>query len=536
MKKEKKKILSFILAVVTIFIAAFTPAITQAAVSWPSFNSSSPIKTYTLSTGNNTPAYSDCNLNNQIGTIYASDELYIQSIGTNASGTPYCKLSYPISGGKRKEAYIPLNTITSAVVPGETGTASTGITTYCRASSANKAGAISKGDIVYKMAESGSYVQVLYNIGSASNPSGWRMAWITKNNYSNYVNISQDSGPFTGMIDVTAYFAGKTITIQSVQNGKYMCADANYNDTALMCNKDTPLNWETFTISEITPDGWVGIKAWTNNKNLSATYSITDTPVRACTDNLLLWECFRFYLRGDDFFIKAQVNNQWLSARVDKEGVPVEAYGPKPLDWERFKLRFSGQTQYITAEEVKTALNINNTQNNTQTNNWQMPMDNAYCTWRSKETWSWGTYTNNSSSRDYHIGIDIYGTNGTVYAANAGKVVAASSSASGANGRYIIIQHMIDGKTIYSFYAHLNSLNVSVGQTVSTGEKIGVAGGSGYGKNNYYGTHLHFAVVDALWSGGTYYGYATYFTGDKVTYSGVTYYNPLYVINYNKLP
>ena len=167
---------------------------------------------------------------------------------------------------------------------------------------------------------------------------------------------------------------------------------------------------------------------------------------------------------------------------------------------------------------------------------WRMPMDNAYCTWSSYSNMSWGSYTSRSGDRDYHIGIDIYGSGGRVYAAAAGKVVACSSSASGANGRYIIIQHTISGKTVYSFYAHLASLNVSTGQTVSKGTRIATAGGSGYGSSSYYGTHLHFAIVDTLWSGGGYYGYATYFTGNKVTYGGVTYYNPVYVINNNRLP
>lgn len=170
------------------------------------------------------------------------------------------------------------------------------------------------------------------------------------------------------------------------------------------------------------------------------------------------------------------------------------------------------------------------------TSSWRMPMDNAYCTWSSYSNMSWASYTSRSGDRDYHLGIDIYGTGGKVYAAAAGKVVACSTSASGANGRYIIIQHTISGKTVYSFYAHLASLKVSTGQSVSKGAQIGVAGGSGYGSSSYYGTHLHFAIVDTLWSGGGYYGYAPYFTGNKVTYSGVTYYNPVYVIKNGKLP
>lgn len=169
-------------------------------------------------------------------------------------------------------------------------------------------------------------------------------------------------------------------------------------------------------------------------------------------------------------------------------------------------------------------------------NKWEFPMDNAYCTWTNKANMSWSNYTDRSGSRDYHIGIDIYGTNGTVKAAANGKVVALSTSAKGANGRYIIIKHTISGKTVYSFYAHLSSVNVSLNQTVSVGTKIGVAGGSGYGRNNYYKTHLHFAIVDTLWSSGGYYGYATYFKGNSVRYSNVTYYNPVYVINNDRLP
>jgi len=165
------------------------------------------------------------------------------------------------------------------------------------------------------------------------------------------------------------------------------------------------------------------------------------------------------------------------------------------------------------------------------------PMKNAYCTWRTPgNNMSWSSYTNNSSSRDYHLGIDIWGNGGNVYSTADGKVVALSKSTRGANGRYIIIQHTINGKTIYSFYAHLESIAVTEGQRVSRGTKIGVAGGSGNGYNNYYGKHLHFAIVDSLWSGGGYYGYATEFSGDKIKYDRVTYYNPVFVIKNDRLP
>lgn len=102
-----------------------------------------------------------------------------------------------------------------------------------------------------------------------------------------------------------------------------------------------------------------------------------------------------------------------------------------------------------------------------------------------------------------------------------------------ANGNYVILRHTISGKTVYSFYAHLASYNVKTGQTVSKGNKIGVVGNTGTASR---GKHLHFAMMNTLWSSGAYYGYSTYFSGNKVTYSGVTYYNPVYVIQNNRLP
>lgn len=199
----------------------------------------------------------------------------------------------------------------------------------------------------------------------------------------------------------------------------------------------------------------------------------------------------------------------------------------------RFKAAFVTAADY---ERIRGGASSDTPSASSRSAAWDFPMKGAYCTWRSATNMSWASYNKNSSGRNYHLGIDIYGSNGTVYAAADGRVVAASSSTSGANGRYIILQHTLSGRTVYSFYAHLGSVSVSVGQNVSRGTKIGVAGGSGYGKNNAYGTHLHFAVVDTLWSNGRYYGYASSFSGNKVRYEGVTYYNPVYLVNNDRLP
>ena len=87
----------------------------------------------------------------------------------------------------------------------------------------------------------------------------------------------------------------------------------------------------------------------------------------------------------------------------------------------------------------------------------------------------------------YHSGIDIdgFGNDGApVVAAASGTVITASYDS--AYGNYIIIDH---GGTS-TVYAHMSSLAVSYGTTVSQGETIGYVGSTGRAT----GTHLHFEV------------------------------------------
>jgi murein DD-endopeptidase MepM/ murein hydrolase activator NlpD len=182
---KKQKMTAVIMAIVTFIALCTTPMRASASVAWPGISQSKSIKVYTISTGNTT-SYSDANLTKKVGTIYASDEIYVTSISKNSKGRWIANCTYPVKNG-RKSAIIPLSAITSATAPSEKGTASASITTYRRASNAAKAGSVSKNDVVYKLASSGSYTQILYNIGSASSPTGYRMAWITTSSYNSYV-------------------------------------------------------------------------------------------------------------------------------------------------------------------------------------------------------------------------------------------------------------------------------------------------------------------------------------------------------------
>ncbi|MEH0547409.1 M23 family metallopeptidase [Streptomyces sp. B21-105] len=83
-----------------------------------------------------------------------------------------------------------------------------------------------------------------------------------------------------------------------------------------------------------------------------------------------------------------------------------------------------------------------------------------------------------------HTGVDFHAARGTtVHAVGSGTVVEAGWG--DAYGNQIVIK-MHDGT--YTQYAHLSSIEVSVGQTVTPGQRIGLSGDTG----NVTGPHLHF--------------------------------------------
>lgn len=86
-----------------------------------------------------------------------------------------------------------------------------------------------------------------------------------------------------------------------------------------------------------------------------------------------------------------------------------------------------------------------------------------------------------------HKGIDIARpSDRTIKAADNGTVVSAGNDGGG-YGNKIVIDHNNGFRTVY---AHLDSISVSVGQTVSKGSKIGIMGSTG----DSTGVHLHFEV------------------------------------------
>lgn len=92
-----------------------------------------------------------------------------------------------------------------------------------------------------------------------------------------------------------------------------------------------------------------------------------------------------------------------------------------------------------------------------------------------------------SEKLSFHTGVDIANKEGTaVKSAYYGLVEETGSD--DVYGNYIYINH---GNEIKTFYAHLKSINVSVGDVVSGGAVIGKMGSTGWST----GPHLHFSII-----------------------------------------
>jgi len=89
--------------------------------------------------------------------------------------------------------------------------------------------------------------------------------------------------------------------------------------------------------------------------------------------------------------------------------------------------------------------------------------------------------------RDFHSGIDLRAAHGApILAAEAGTVIA--SEFRRGHGNTVIINH---GNGVHTLYAHNSRNLVTVGQQVERGQRIALAGSTGFST----GPHLHFEVI-----------------------------------------
>lgn len=126
---------------------------------------------------------------------------------------------------------------------------------------------------------------------------------------------------------------------------------------------------------------------------------------------------------------------------------------------------------------------------NAKTSKADLKNDNAAFVWPTE-----GGYVSSGMGERWgrqHKGIDIartdHSTTPPIFAVDDGVVETAGFNAGG-YGNQVVIDH---GNGLKVRYAHMSSLNVSAGQSVSRGDQIGVMGATG----NSTGIHLHLEVM-----------------------------------------
>jgi len=96
-------------------------------------------------------------------------------------------------------------------------------------------------------------------------------------------------------------------------------------------------------------------------------------------------------------------------------------------------------------------------------------------------------YKGQDVDQQVHLGFDLASlSHAAVHASNAGRVVYADFL--GIYGNCVVIDH---GLGLQSLYAHLSSIGVKVGDTVTQGQEIGKSGSTGLAG----GDHLHFTML-----------------------------------------
>ncbi len=104
-----------------------------------------------------------------------------------------------------------------------------------------------------------------------------------------------------------------------------------------------------------------------------------------------------------------------------------------------------------------------------------------------------------------HLGLDLVKNSDTLIRAFADGVVAAKSTRCySSNGYTIVLQHTLNNKTVYSFYAHMDTTpDWDVGDPIFCGDIINNYGSSG----NVTGAHLHLGIFTGLDAQTDQYGY-----------------------------
>lgn len=494
MKHITKKV-CVLLAVCILTSLLAVPAAAK-TYSWSSLKISSrkTLKTY-LSSGTSATTYTTKDLTTASGSIDVSTELIISSIKKNSAGTWYAYL-------KKQKAYIPLSALTTATDSfiGNFKTSSK-IKKLYRRRSGSRYGSryISKKQTAYIVdtKTSDTMAQVIYPISG-----GWNMVWVKYSDFASVKLNKTSASIYTGSTGNTLQLSAKMNP--SIITGKYTYSSSN---TAVATVSSTGL------VTAVAAG--------------SATITVTDSVTsRSATCKIKVKSPY-IKLNASSAKLTAGKTKQ-LKASFKPSGSTTAASWTSS-DTAVATVSSSGLVTAVNAGTATITASVNGYTSATckiTVVAWQWPVKN-----KSTQR-SFGSYskTGKAAGTPYHAGLDLKGSS-TIYAAAAGKVMFKGCNTS--SGYYVILQHTIDGTTVYSLYSHLKNYTScpDVNATVTAGQKIGVMGNT----RSTHGTHLHFSIFTEYSQTVSSYA-AEKSSANILKTSGNTFYNPTYIIKYQKLP
>jgi murein DD-endopeptidase MepM/ murein hydrolase activator NlpD len=97
-----------------------------------------------------------------------------------------------------------------------------------------------------------------------------------------------------------------------------------------------------------------------------------------------------------------------------------------------------------------------------------------------------------SGCSSFHEGVDFLPGAGTAIGAITAGVVSLVKSDRGGLGEHVVVDHLVNGQKVQSYYAHMlaGSFSVAVGDIVQAGQILGLVGSTGAST----GAHLHLEI------------------------------------------
>lgn len=336
MKNKKKKSI-LVLLMSAVMLLGF---VVQTAAAIPNISSVRYLRTYPLSTGNDTYVYTSSSLSTR-GTssprreynavIYASDEVYVYSIN---GGSAY--VSYPTSSGRRY-GYIKTNAVISGNYSQAGRTSSAKITTYMRPGG-SVYGSISRGDLVYATGRSGSCIQVIYPVGSQ-----YKMGWIAASSYDQYIDGSSNGsgsyGSSSGPVPDGLYKVVSVIDKRHVWDISNASADDGAN---LQLWEDNGTNAQKFWFS-YNSDGYYTIKNINSGKvvDCDGAGSADGTNIQQYTSNRTDAQRWKLVQTGSGCFtMVCKCNGKVIDAAggIASSGTNIQIYESNGTAAQKFML------------------------------------------------------------------------------------------------------------------------------------------------------------------------------------------------------